>query len=314
MTWFEDRIEAGERLILDGAIGTELQRRGLAMDDDAWCARANLDDPDTVRALHADYIDAGADIITANTFSTHRYVLEPAGLADRFETINRRAVALAREARDDAGGRAIAIAGSMSHMPALTFRHERPDAAKAAATYRELADILADAGCELLIAEMMMSPGHAEAVVEAAARTGLPVWVGFSVRVADDDRVMMLYDDSAVENSPNGRTPLADFAPGVLARGGTVAGIMHSDVEETEPGLNALAAVWDGPLLAYPHSGDWSPPNWGFDTVIDPQAYARAAAGWVEQHNVQVVGGCCGIGPDHIRALCERLSLVRNPG
>ncbi len=307
MTWFEERINAGGRLILDGAIGTELQRRGIVMNDDAWCARANLDDPDTVRALHTDYIDAGADIITTNTFSTHRYVLEAAGMADQFETINRRAVDLARKARDDAGGREIAIAGSISHMPALAHRRDRPDAAEAAATYRELADILADAGCDLLIAEMMMLPGHAEAVVEAGKRAGLPVWVGFSVRVTDDGRVMMLYGESEAEGSTDGEIPFADFAPGVLACGGAVAGIMHSDVEETEPGLNALEAVWDGPLLAYPHSGDWNPPNWGFDTVIGPEAYARAAAGWVEQHNVQVVGGCCGIGPDHIRALRERL-------
>lgn len=307
MSWFEERIRAGERLILDGAIGTELQRRGIPMDDDAWCARANMNEPDKVRALHADYIDAGADIITTNTFSTHRYVLEAAGLSDQFEAINRRAVDLAQQARDAAGGRAIAIAGSMSHMPPLLHRQRRPEATAAAETYRQLAGILADAGCDLLVAEMMMLPGHAEAVVEAAAATGLPVWVGFSIEVAEDRRVMMLDSRSEGQNSTEGGVMLADLAPSVLARGGAVAGIMHTGVEETEPGLSALKAVWDGPLLAYPNSGDWTPPNWGFDTVIEPMAYAQAAAGWVAAHNVQIVGGCCGIGPDHIRALREHL-------
>ncbi len=85
-----------------------------------------------------------------------------------------------------------------------------------------------------------------------AERTGLPVWVGFSVRVTEDGRVVILYGESEAESSTERKILLADFAPGVLARGGTVAGIMHSDVEETEPGLTALKSVWDGPLLAYP--------------------------------------------------------------
>jgi S-methylmethionine-dependent homocysteine/selenocysteine methylase len=188
----------------------------------------------------------------------------------------------------------------MSHMPAFAHGDYRPDPAAAASHYREIAELLADAGCDLIIAEMMMLPGHAEAVVEAAVASGLPVWIGFSVRIAPDGRVVMFDDDPAGQGS---ETVFGDFAPGVLARGGTVAGIMHSEVDETEPGLRALRSVWDGPLLAYAHSGDWAPPNWGFDHIIEPGTYAEACAHWVETFDIQVVGGCCGTGPDHVRAL-----------
>ena len=298
MTWLEERIGAGPPLLLDGAIGTELQRRGVAMDDDAWCARAIVSDPKKVRELHADYIEAGADIITANTFANHRYVLEPAGLGGQLETITRRAVALAQEARDSAArGRAVAIAGSMSHMPAWRCLDDTPEPASAAAHYRELAEILADAGCELLIAEMMTGPGHAEALVAAAQATGLPVFVGFTVSCRDG-RVMM-----GTTRRSRRDIELTDFASGVLAMGGVVAGIMHSEVKDTHAGLSALESVWDGPLLAYPNSGGWIPPHWQYEKVIGVDRFVEAATGWIEQHDLRVIGGCCGIGPDHIRAL-----------
>ena len=303
MTWLEDRISSGARVILDGAIGTELERRGVIMDDHAWCARAIVSNPDKIRELHVDYIEAGADVITANTFATHRYVLEPAGLAPQLETLTRRAVELAREAREAAASdRPVAIAGSMSHMRAFAHKAEWPDADQAAAHYRELAEILADAGCELLIAEMMTDPGQAEALVAAAQATGLPVWVGFNIDVRDGKVVCGSKRHKTADRE------LTDLARGVLAKGGVVAGIMHSEVENTPHGLTALGEVWNGPLLAYPNSGGWTPPNWVFDNVIGPDQFAEAAAGWIEKHPVQVIGGCCGVGPDHIRALKERVS------
>ena len=245
---------------------------------------------------------AGADVITANTFAIHRYALEPAGLAPQLETLARRAVELAQEARESAGrDRPVAIAGAMSHMVALAHKTASPEAAEAAAHYRELAEILTDAGCELLIAEMMTHPGHSEALVGAAQATGLPVWVGFSVDVRDGKVVC------GTKRRKTADLELADLAPTVLAKGGVVSGIMHSEVENTAAGLTALGKVWSGPLLAYPNSGGWTPPNWVFDSVIGPDQFAEAAAGWVEEHHVQVIGGCCGVGPDHIRALKERV-------
>ena len=108
----DDKLAAGDAIVLDGATGTEIARLGGEMNPAAWCAVANRDHPDTVRRVHESYLEAGADVVTTNTFATCRHVLEGAGLGDETEAINRRAVELAREARDRvAPDRPVAIGG-----------------------------------------------------------------------------------------------------------------------------------------------------------------------------------------------------------
>ena len=88
----DHKLDAGDIIVLDGAMGTEVARYGAAMDSTAWCAMANKTHPDVVRTVHEDYIRAGADVITANTFATCRHVLDGAGIGDEAVAINRRAV------------------------------------------------------------------------------------------------------------------------------------------------------------------------------------------------------------------------------
>ena len=94
----ERRLREGNILILDGGTGTELERRGVSMNQDAWCGPATLDNVKLLEAIHQDYILAGADIITANTYASSRLMLEPAGFADRFAEINQTAVRAAHRA------------------------------------------------------------------------------------------------------------------------------------------------------------------------------------------------------------------------
>ena len=129
VTTLQQRLDTGDIIILDGAIGTELQRRGVPMDDGAWCAVATRSHPDLLRQLHEDNIRAGADVITANTYSSARHMLEAAGFGDEVETINRRAVEIAREARDGAADGQVWIAGSISCITAGLDRDRRPDSA-----------------------------------------------------------------------------------------------------------------------------------------------------------------------------------------
>src|SRR3954451_20964465 len=100
-------------LVIDGGMGSELEARGAPMGPEAGCGRASLDAPDLVRAIHEDYIAAGADVIIANTFPTNRPALAAARYGDRFEEANRAAVRAALDARAGAG-RWVAVAGSMS--------------------------------------------------------------------------------------------------------------------------------------------------------------------------------------------------------
>src|SRR5947208_8898776 len=108
------RLALGDVVVIDGATGTELEARGVPMDDAAWCGVANLEYADVASSVHADYIRAGARVVIANTFSTDRLRLGDAGVADRVEEVNRNAVAAALRAREETGHDDVVVAGSLS--------------------------------------------------------------------------------------------------------------------------------------------------------------------------------------------------------
>ena len=295
------RLNRGEIIILDGATGTELEKRGVPMDKSTWSAAALQTHPDTVRNIHEDYIRAGADIIITNTFGTAKHVLEPAGMVDQFVSLNKRAVTLAQQARSNVADRPIAIAGSISTFDALNDQNYRPSREQAQANYREQAETLAAAGVDLIMMEMMMDTEQAVYAVKTAASTGLPVWIGFSCAVDDNHKVL----------SFNRRYSFASVLEAVLPLSGKVMSIMHTFTEDAEPSLEVLAEHWSGPVGIYTHSGRFIMPNWQFIDIISPQDYLSYAQRWVEL-GVQVIGGCCGTGPDHIRLLKAHLPSV-NP-
>lgn len=112
----DDLLETDRVLVLDGAVGSEIARLGAPMDSAAWCGVANQSHPDTVRRVHVEYIRAGANVVTSNTFATCRHVLDGAGLGEQAASLSKRAVELAREAVAEAGVDApVAVAGSMSN-------------------------------------------------------------------------------------------------------------------------------------------------------------------------------------------------------
>ncbi len=306
MSGIQERLARGGLIILDGGTGTELERRGVPMHEEAWCGAAVLTHGEVLRQVHADYIGAGADVVIANTFATSRFMLEAAGQGDKVAEVNRRAVELARAARDQAAaGREVWVAGSISPMAPGSDHTRRPEVAAAGAAFREQAEILAEAGADLIILEMMRDVDYTSAAIDAARATGLPFWVGFSCELGAGGEVVMF----------EGMVPNQRFAVVVgpaMARGGGLLAVMHSAVEVTQPALEVARQHWDGPLGAYPHSGHFVMPHWHFDSVISPEAYLAEAQAWVAM-GVQVVGGCCGIGPEHIRLLAERLPGTRQP-
>lgn len=304
MFYLEERLAEGGVVLLDGATGTELERRGAAMDDAAWCALATLTDGDLLRQVHEDYVRAGADVITANTFASSRLVLEAAGHGERVGEVVRRAVDLAREARDRAAaGRQVAVAGSISHMVPMQKGTAERDASRlatgqrAAAALREMAELLAEAGVDLIMMEMMYDPDLAVPAIAAALDTGLPVWVGFSAKRGEDGRLTGFQRPDLT---------FAEVVEAILPAGGAVTGVMHTSTDDIPEAIETLRAQWSGPLMAYPDSGYLEMPNWRFVDVIAPHALAGRCLEWIEA-GVQVVGGCCGIGVEHIRAIAQRL-------
>ena len=155
----------------------------------AWCAAALRTHPDVVRQVHEDYIRAGADIVITNTFASARHTLERTELAEEVRDLNTRAVNLAKEARESAAeDRQVYVAGSIS----MSFRPDEPSTEYMKSSYREQAHLLAEAGVDLLVMEMMTEVEHAASAIEAAVSTGLPIWVGYSCKMSEDGSQVVL--------------------------------------------------------------------------------------------------------------------------
>ena len=306
MRRLEERLGRGEVIILDGATGTELERRGVPMHGVAWSAAALHTHPEIVRQVHEDYIHAGADVIITNTFSASPHILEHAGMGDMVHELNTRAVTLARQAVEAASpDRTVYVAGSISTMRPANRPDLTPARATAKDSYREQAELLAAAGVDLIMLEMMGDLEQSSYAIEGAVSTGLPVWVGLSCSLRSDGSEVVLAESSSVA--------VAEAVDSLLPAGGSLVSIMHTDVEHTAPALRRVRDHWQGPMGAYPHSGWFAMPNWQFEGVISPRAFLSEAQTWVRM-GTQLVGGCCGIGPDHIRLLREELPKAAGGG
>jgi methionine synthase I (cobalamin-dependent) len=308
----DNKLGKGEVIVLDGAIGSEIARLGGVMDAAAWCGVANKTHPEVVRRVHEEYIRAGADVVTANTFATCRHVLAGAGLADETVSITARAVELAREAVNEvAPDRPIAVAGSMSNnhawIPGTVSPDPRflPTPAEEVANYREMAETLAAAGVDLILMEMMSDIDQASLVTAAAVETGLPVWIGVSCSLLADGSVGawdMHTEEPAYRLAPDHTKPrtksLDPLIEAMAAFEPQVMGIMHSTVDAMDAGLEVLSEHWRGPVMAYPETAAGH--------AVEPAAFASDCRDWVEG-GVQIIGGCCGTTIEHIRSMVSKL-------
>ncbi len=295
--WLDQRLAAGEVIIIDGGVGTELEARGAVMDEGAWCGPANLEAGELLCQIHADYIAAGADVVIANTFAAGRQVLEPSGFGAQVVEINPRAVEYVVAARDRAE-RDVAAAGAISHFIAHEAGPEWRSAERLEACFREQAETQAEAGADLIALEMMQRPDYAEAAMAAAQSTGLPVWLGICAQRAPAGEGYVSFTEPSYAVEPM----LA--AAGQLGAG--LVTVMHSDVDVTAALLELLQPNWSGPTGAYPESGYFEMPHWQFKDIISPPDLAAEAERWIAA-GCQVIGGCCGIGVAHIAELKESL-------
>ena len=304
------RLRAGGLVLLDGPTGTELQARGAPMDPGAWCGPATLGNDRLLVDIHSDYLRAGSSIVTANTFAASTLMLGASGLADKAEEIVQRAVAAARAARD-AENPAGVVAGSLSHMmpraagKAMPDQREIPEDERVAESLNLLARQLKEAGCELIILEMMYRPRHIPLAVAAAKATGLPIWYGASARRGADGAVLS-FDNVA-------DTPLERVAKLIPAEGIDVAGIMHSGAETIAESLAIIRRHFAGPLMAYPDSGYFEMPDWRFVDTITPERFAEFCRIWIAA-GAQLLGGCCGLGLAHIKAAAAVIAAVQQGG
>ena len=304
------RLADGELVIIDGGMGSELQAEGVPMDKVAWSARANLEQPGVVQRVHEAYIQAGAEVIIANTFAASRAGLEPAGLGPRVAEANRGAMRAARQAREAAATGPVAVAGSMSSFCPIAMdpgalgtplgnpAAEDPRFPRLA-DFREQAALLAEAGADLIALEMIDGQGYGRAALQAAAETGLPIWLGISPARLDDGTLGTFPELGDGESLDDLLSALAGPALAAIT-------VMHHSAEVTVDAIDVIRGHFAGPIGVYAETGGWQPPLWVFDGLT-PAEYLSHAITWAE-HGAQLIGGCCGTGPGHIQALSEGLA------
>jgi len=293
----KSRLNRGELILLDGALGTELELRQIPTPLPLWSAQALFDSPDTVRSIHEDYVRAGADILTANTFRATPRTLAKAGRAADTERTVSLAVSLAREAADRArGAREILIAGALAPLEDCYRPDLVPDPALAEREHAEQAVRLARAGVDLILIETMNSTAEAKAALRGAKPSGLPVLVSFICKSAKE-----IFNGESLADAVRAVEP---FKPDVILVNCTSPDVVAGCLEE-------MARSTRSPIGCYPNAGapDMAHGTWLFDPAWTPEKFAEAAATWVAR-GAQLIGGCCGIGPDHIRALRAALPSV----
>ena len=289
-------MNSGDILILDGATGTELDRRGVDVGLPLWSAGAMDEAPDVLREVHVAYLDAGADAIITNTFRTHERSLAKAGMGERAGALTRAAVSIACEARDATKPEAMVL-GSVAPLEDCYSPDLAPEPEECRRAHGQLIRRLVEAGADLVLVETMCSAHESLAAVEAAVSEAADRWgICFCLK--------------------------SDGPPGVLLDGTELADIVSALQGARFIGINCVAApvladqvrhlrclVPEGlPIAAYGNVGHADEEGgWVCTDAIEPARYADHAMAWVEA-GASIVGGCCGTTPATIEAIRSRIN------
>jgi methionine synthase I (cobalamin-dependent) len=288
-----DQLLAHAPVVTDGALGTELQARGLESGEcpDTW----NLARPSEVEALAQAYVEAGSQIILTNTFRSNRLALQTMGLADRLEELNRSAVEIARRASQ---GRAQIFASLGPCGKLLVMGEVTPE--EVARAFAEQAGILSAAGVDGFVIETMADIEEAKVAVEAIKPLGRPVVISF---VFDSGRNL--------DRTMTGVTP-ERAAKELTDAGADIIGANCAlGIDAYIPICQRLRASTDRPV--------WIKANAGLPEMVDgkvkyqstPEAFASSIPA-ILQAGASFVGGCCGTNPEYVRAISETVRRWRH--
>ena len=324
--YIQNKLNNNKIIILDGAMGSELEKRGARMDKAGWCAPASITHSKILENIHKDYIEAGADIITTNTFSSARHVLEYSSFKDQTVAINEKAMECALAARNQYPDKKIAIAGSLSLSlvadivdgintvnpnDPVEFRNTMKaeeqknsfgfkyfDSNKILKNFEEQISIFKKYNIDLIILEMMINPSICKPAIDAALTSGLPVWFGLSCGDKSSDGDLLAFEASKMKFSET-LTMINNNFDAVL--------LMHSETKNITKGLEEIKENWNGHLGVYPHKGYYTRPNWHHDSMYTPEIYLKDMKNWVDQ-GVKIAGSCCGMGPEYTSMLKRNFS------
>ena len=290
-------------ILLDGGMGQEIVNRGGKVAYGEWAVAALYDDPALVQAIHADYIQAGADVITTNTYGTTRTRLAHVAMEDRFEELARVAGELASEARAECGRESVRIAASLPPLEASYANEFALSYADTRDQFGEMMDLLAPY-VDIYLGETLATAFEARAFLEAARGRTQAIWLALTLA------------DHGSTDLRGGET-LADVIAHVLGGYELDALLINCCTPDSVARALPLLKASGTPFGAYANGFVEIPDDWdeaggvlqlAAAADLSPEAYAAEVAGWIEA-GASIVGGCCEIGPAHIarlRALIDR--------
>ncbi len=290
MQSFRERLASPQPLLMDGALGTELQRRGLDLSAPSWTALANRDAAEQIVQIHCEYVRAGAELLTANTFRCHaRNVGHDPLLA---QELVQQAIELARRA----AGPDTFIAGSQAPLEDCYSPALAPATPALEREHGQMAEGLADAGVDLILVETQNNIREAVVATRAALATGLPVITSLIC-----DRTTKLLSGEFLETAVRQIGALEPAA--VLVNCLPPAAVM--------PALHTIRGHFSGPRGAFANTGYLNTESqWVATDATEPSCYAQSAVAWRDDGAV-LLGGCCGTTPGHIAALHSALHAAR---
>jgi len=294
-----ERLAAGELLILDGAMGTEIQKMEIREED--WGGHhgcnefLNISAPHLISEVHRLYYAAGSDIVETNTFGASEYVLAEYGLADRVREINSAAARLARSVADGfSDGKPRYVAGSIGPGTRLASLGQI-DHDTVYAAYRPQLEGLAEGGVDIFMIETCQDPLHFKTVIEAAhdviGETGRDIMILLSVTIETTGTMLVGSDIGAVISVAS-------------AMGVDILGInCATGPDLMAPYISEICQTFPGYVMVMPNAG--MPQNIGGKMVysLPPEEFGQRVARYVSENGVQIAGGCCGTSPAYIAAL-----------
>ena len=300
-------------VLLDGALGTQLAARGFELLAPTYSARALLDAPELVAAIHGDYLRAGAQVLTTNSFGLHASTLARAGIAELQGPLARRSVEILTHVRqlalaDEPGLARFRVAGSIPPRPRAD---STPDPSLAQAEYRGYAECLATAGADLILLETFTSLAEAELALAGVSELGLPVWLSIVAGAPAHHEGRGRLDGTRLIEGESIRA-IANLVTRVDA-----LLINCTRIDAVPAALDTLIAASEArpdlPLGLLPHLGYPTPDGGWLDRIVEPKLFAAQMRAWLVREpataraRFELAGACCGSQPADIASLRDQL-------
>lgn len=277
-------------IIMDGAMGTEILNRGIATTLPLWSAEALFSHPKIIQDIYEDYIKAGAQIITTNTFRTTKRAFAKKGIADKAREATLIACKLTQQARENTNTLdKVFIAGSVAPLEECYSPEITPPVKELETEHDEYVKNLIDGGVDFILLETMITLRETRAVIKAIKKYKIPWAVSFCI----NDKNQLLGGES-----------LEDAVKEVERENPLFIGVNCIDIKIANNAVKYLRELTTLPISVYAQ-GDGGPDDnqgWKFTDKEKQEMYLKAAKQWQED-GAQVIGGCCGTTPEYIKKI-----------